>query len=472
MRMTGNNPGDTIRPAFSRRFRAFVCAAVFAVTGLAVYRWGLLATAEPPARPESRTATATVHLRDGLPAAQDPTSAERQITSDANIYRAVRQLGLPFEPSPGEDPQRTANRAIQMVRRNLRVVADATSMPGEVAISITHTDRLPHYPTQLVNSLAESYADDCRADWKRRRYKAYTEAREASERAERELLEAQQRLDAFSRQPDHPTGPEGGRVRSTPVPKLNPQTPAPPDPPSVDNPEWVEMNQRLVALRRRLAELLIDRTPLHPEVRDTELRIGALEDQLSATPRKIDGGPSDRSPPPNQAPAEPGMPPKAVLNQTIVQAARMDREFQTLKESADRASQAYVEAVRLERQARQDHEQEPRIELDLAQPPLPPESSPPPRSRLLLAALAAGLAVAAGTGMVAAGAAIQLPLTTVEQVRAALPVPVVGTIPETSSPTRPDQARRRRPLRRIALIAGGLTVIAACAGSLLWAWGT
>jgi hypothetical protein len=87
-----------------------------------------------------------------------------------------------------------------------------------------------------------------------------------------------------------------------------------------------------------------------------------------------------------------------------------------------------------------------------------------------LAAVGAGLAMATGLGMVSAGTAIQPPLTSVEQVRRVVPVPVVGTIPESSPASDREPTLRRRLLARRMLIFTGLLLIVGCAAWLLRAW--
>jgi hypothetical protein len=79
--------------------------------------------------------------------------------------------------------------------------------------------------------------------------------------------------------------------------------------------------------------------------------------------------------------------------------------------------------------------------------------------------------MAAGVVMISAGAAVQFPLTSVEQVRSALPVPVVGTVPEIHPTSQPTTELRRPGLIRWTLIAVGLALIVGCLALLLRAWG-
>ena len=494
--MTGKSCRRTVRPDSPWRSQKLFYLAVFAVTGVAVYRWGL-ATAQPSKPTSSYTSTATIHVRDGLQAAEEPEKIRQQITSRENVYRAVRQLGLATQPPPDEDPQATATRVVEEVGRDLRVTADATSPPGELAVSVIYTNPSAQYSAQLANTLAECYADDCRAEWKRQAQRAYAAAREATDRAQQEFLQAKAGLEEFAQR--HLSSPQPGQPAKTidatqqqvgngspgpPEPRQSdPQTPAAATPPTMspgDNPEWIELSERLAALKRRRAELLTDRTPLHPEVQETDLQIAALKRQLAAIPSQVSAKPPDQPAAADQSsgaqgPAPPAGDEAGATGVTPVppagNRAETARTFQTLKQAADQTTAAYLKACQEERRAWQEHRREPRIELDLAQPSQPRVQPAPPRLALLLAALAAGLTVAAGVVMISAGAAVQFPLTTVEQARNALPVPVVGTIPETHPTRQPTTVPRRPRLIRWILIAGGLVVISACVGMLLRAWG-
>lgn len=509
MRMTGESSGRTVRPASSWRSQKLFYLAVFAVAGVAIYRWGL-AAADRAESSRSYTSTATIRLRDGAQAEAEPEQIQRQIASVSNVHQALSRLAPPGASPSTDDPQATAGRAVEPVRQRLRVTAERTSVPGELAISISYTDRVAGYAARLVNRLAEAYAEGYRAAWKGRAHGAYVEAREASERAEEELTEAKARLDAFcqrhfgspqARRPadavdpgepgadsgqtgptgpwepdgpvlpgEAPAGPES-LVDSTPVEKRPVNSQPIDNKKNVDNPEWLGLSERLETLKQHREQLLVDRTPLHPEVRDTELRIAALEEQLSVTPSKIPAESAGPSTTANQPPAEDAPTPPAEMppGQTVAERSETARRYRTFKEAADQAAEAYSQAVRLEREAWQEYLQGPRIELDLARP-APAAPAARPTLSLVLAALAAGLAVTVGVGMISAGTAIEPPLTTLKQVQDLLPVPIVGIIPETGPSSGREPLPRWRPLLRPTLILAGLVLITGCMGLLLQAW--
>lgn len=499
MRMTRNRSGHTVRPASSWRSQKLLYVAVFAVAGVVVYRWGVAAAdrAEPSRR---HTATATIYLPSGSQVAVDPEKIRRQITAKANVDQALRRLGSAGPSAPDGDPQ-AASRAVERVIEKLHVTGERTAAPGRLAVSITYTDQAADHAARLVNELAESFAEDHRAGWRARARRARVAAQQASDRAQREFIQARARLDAFCRQQfeklqaGQPADPivlpqqpgENGQAESPAVSAGNGDARAGEGPDEqaalVENPAWRDLSQQLVTLKRHRQELLVDRTRLHPEVQDTELRIAALKEQLSATPRQIPGTRPGRPGPGSEAPvgqrhgerqpggADPAAGRPTPMRPSPVGQNRADRlqRFQALKQEADRAADAYFGAIRQERRACRERHQEPRVELDLAQPSRPP-AAPGRRLAPALAALAAGLAVAVGVGMISAGAAIEPVLNTVEQAQELLPAPVVGVVPETAPAGGAERSRRWRPLMRPALIAAGLILIVGCVALLLRAW--
>ncbi|HYW78400.1 MAG TPA: hypothetical protein VE890_02450, partial [Thermoguttaceae bacterium] len=109
----------------------------------------------------------------------------------------------------------------------------------------------------------------------------------------------------------------------------------------------------------------------------------------------------------------------------------------------------------------------PRIELDLARafdaPATQSADSPQgPGLTVLLATLVAGIAGAAGAGMVSLGWAMEPTLNTVAEVGNAIGVPVIGVVSQSgTTDDQPESGDARRWLRPI-LILGGLTLIGGC----------
>jgi hypothetical protein len=121
----------------------------------------------------------------------------------------------------------------------------------------------------------------------------------------------------------------------------------------------------------------------------------------------------------------------------------MNRSNRRLQEDANRAGQACDQATRAERRAWQEHQQGRGVDLQLAQP-IEMEAHPQhgPGMGLVLLALAAGAVAAAAAGAISKGVTMESPMTTVEQARDALPVPVVGVIPEDEAASEASPAPR------------------------------
>lgn len=433
-----DNPGRTTEAGFSWTAHRPVYVAVFALTALAVYGWGQ-ATADRNDAPATCSATAAIRQADAaIPT--DAAAIQQRIGSVAGLRRAVRAVGLGAEAAPGAHSEQQIDEAVARARRDLKIAVERPDPAGELRISVTAADRHPWYAAVLANALAEQYAADCRTAWRRHAEQAYVEARAAADRAQREFVEAKARLEALVEL----------HFNSRP-PGAAPSAATPPTASPADDPEREVLGRRLVDMQRRRDQLLVDRTPLHPEVQDIEIRIAALAEQLAATGQQI---PETRPPETPGVAAEPRQ-------------AEAPATFEKLKEAVDRAALASAQASRAEREAWEARLREPRIVVEAARAaPAPPIRSPA-GLRLVLAAMASGMAVAIGFGMISTGAAMEPVLASVAAVRAALPVPVVGVLSEIG----PARCQRRRSqggqfAARWGMILAGLALLAGCAAML------
>ena len=475
MSTTRHNSSRTVEPGPRWRTPKLLYLAAFAVAGVAVYLWGLAAAGRSePTRLCRSTATVCQQVPPhdagaadefSGPMWPDPEIVERQITSQANLRRVAQRLDAAVKP--GREPS-DANRTVEEIARNLRVSCEWTSMPGEFGISIIYTDRHAEYAAGLVNALAGSYAQSCRAGWKQRTERAYAEAREALDRAQSESVRADARWAAFVEQHFGQTKPATKETAQSSGPLFLPEATL------IDNPDWIELAGSLSELERRRTELLDDRTLEHPEVRKSAIDIAAIHERLAATPRKIPGQPSNASEPSGQTPLAQTEAPSAepATISSLTRDEETSERFRELRVAAQAAAAAYERAVRVERQTWQQHQQEPQIELVLARPldvsaPVPKR----PGLGLMLVALAAGVAAALGTGMISTGAAIEPTIDTVAQAQAALSVPVVGTVKASEPDDRSVAVRRRQRWIRPAMILAGLGLIAGCAAVLGGAFG-
>ncbi len=345
----------------------------------------------------------------------------------------------------------------------------AEGKPGATRVTILYCDENPNTAAQWVNGLANSYAEGYRQQWRARAEKVYQDARAATALAEDKLRQATARLDAFVNEQlaqSRQNPPPSDSSHSSPIPGVRPS--------SVENPDWVELNRQLGELRQRRTKLLVDRTPIHPEVQKTDLRIEEVQRRLAETERWISArqtpGVSPSLAASNQRTATAMQTPTPTWDRAAAQA-----QLERLKAAVAAARQSGQQAADVEREAWQARQREPEITLQLAvaQPtsssrPSARSSSPLPlplRLRLALASMIAGLTTTIGLGMVATGAAMEPAVRSAAQLRALLAVPVVGVVPDTN-PTKAARSKRSNLLRTL-WIAVGLIVVASCVAAVL-----
>ena len=407
--------------------------AFLAAGGIAYWR----GEAIPQPLPEVGSAQSTAVVRLQEPGADDsaPADGSPPVARSKSTESAIRAA----RPAPDDIRQKILAQAGQHSAESLQIETASGSAPGEIRVSLTLAGKTAAESVAAVNALAQSYAETYCRQWKASVERAYCEAHEAADQAQRQFHEATSRLDAFLDRQQQ-TAREAAR-------RIVPSGPA-----MVDNPNWVQQDHQLGELRRRRADLLKDRTPLHPAVQDVDRRIEEVGQQLASMPRQIPAEPKAVGPMPPAVGPSPAAPPNLA-------------ELQQLQQAVGQASRASEETIRLEQQAWHVRLLEPKIDLELASSPSGP-SRFHSRFSTLLAALAAGTSIVTGLAMISTGAAIQPSLATVAELQAVLPVPIVGIIPETD-PNCPSAGRRsRQRLFRVVLMVAGLLVMAGCVAML------
>lgn len=466
----------TVRHGSSWGIRTGLCVLVCVVAGVGVYLLGLGKAHEPA----SYTATATIcqdlDRADGPGAGTpqelpkvDAAAVQRQIVSGAALRRALDHL----LPQPGGvtdgGGSPAGSEAIERVRDGLQVAVTESSTADQLEIAITYTGGDPERVVGLVNNLAEQYAEDHHSTLEAAVRQAYRQAHSELETARRELHAARSHLE-WSLQRHFRENQARAEPSATPVPGPPSADEPAATPTMMDNPEWVELDRRREELARRRSDLLVDRTPAHPQVRDIDLQIVRLKQHLAGIPRKIPNTDSDSPavvrPPTDDAAIQsaPGQRPSASLgrvlpSQTAEERTEAAQEFVALKQTFDQAQQTHDRLAEREREAWQRRLEIPRLRVQLARG-CKRSRSTRGSAGLLLAALFSGLVVAAGAGMLFAGLSGDGPYHTLAQAHRKLPVPVVGTV-WAINPSQAEATRRRSPLvGETALVVYGLILIA------------
>lgn len=447
----------TVRPSVPWKAHKAFYIFVFAVTGVMVYQWGRLkAERDQPAGDYTASAAvrhdAEVSVSAGAGKASRPNAAEirRQLVSAASVGRAIADLDGWTAPRDGEDREAAIQRAVAEAQQCLAVEVTDKDAAGGIRVDITATHAQSQRALLLANTLAEHYAADCRARAKAAAQETYLSVYDASERAQRELAQATSRLEAFEKE-----------VQQRPVPK--PAVPAA-EPKMVENPQWTELSGQLTRFQQRRAALLIDCTPAHPVVQKAELDIAETQRLLETTPRWAAAQPSPTPASKQPVVVERSTPPTP--------SAETARQLQQLRDALTRAAENSKAATIIERKAWQACQQEPRIDVLLAQScEAAATEAGGPGVGLLFASLFVGLVAAAGVCMVGAGVSIEPTVNSITDLESLLGAPVVGVVPTDESAVDSADATRRQQLTRLALIGGGAMVLVICVLLARWTLG-
>lgn len=461
----------------TRLLRIGLSVAVFIVTAIVVYGPASQEARDPELVPVNAVVSMPGKAAARLSEARAPAGSlvglsalAEQTIREPNLRQALARLAA--EPQPPKEllSEQGHQRVLRQASDCLKVAAREETDSGMVRVWIgwegARQQRDWQLAVRLVNVLAEQCAEQCREALE-------AELRLAAEKAHQAAGQARQQLARLASQVEgmletcstvagkweelwrasypasswaEPGVPPSGQEDAT----ASGQTPAPSE-------QWAAKNRQLEELQQRREVLLVDRTPLHPEVQQVEWQIAQVQEELAAlAARSPEHQPVEQA----SAPATPPIDP-----QEFAQAVR------ALRDKTAQLRAAVEEAERLtghEAQAAEAMLKRPRIEVHLAHQPglgQPAATS----KRRAWAALIAGLAGAVGVGLIAHGLAIDPPLSTARQVERDLAVPVVAAIPAQAPGTGSKQGQPEA-VRAFFWIVSGVLVIVACAVILSRIW--
>jgi hypothetical protein len=489
--------------------RVTVCLAAFVATAALV----IWMSGDRPEQAQRYTATATIwHCptpsNNGSPAPSneqktpDPAAIRGQILSDQNLRHALGRLDRRRADQADRNPWAVTDEMLEKVRGQIEVTGAGGSSPDRSGARVTCLERDPDRAIALANVLAEAYAEQHRAKLEATVHQDYLKARDAAELARRTYVEAEARFDDFvaqhfgeqqalaqreeqrqaEREPDedplasHPPSDADdlSGTELTEEPNNPSETIEQPDtqPEPTEEPLHVVLGRHLTDLEDHRADLLLSRTPAHPEVQYVDTQIAELEQRLASVRREM---PAETPTPPTDAPVlespvvdGPSATPDAVEpqpEQTVSRYVETVEAYERHKATVDRARQEYDRLSQIKRRAWDREMRATSVELELADGArVCRAANRPPRPSL--GALGVALIVALGVGMISSGFDTDLPLTTPAEAQRALQVPVVGKIP-ARDPAPGRTIRQRSPrARRSAKILGGTLLVAVCFGIL------
>lgn len=322
---------------------------------------------------------------------------------------------------------------------------------GEVRIPIASTDDDPRHAEEVANAQADRYVRNRRAEWQHRTEGPCLKAREAAEQSRHALAQAEARLEAFKKQLAARTAKPQAVVQDGEKPSM------------IDNPEWVDLNAQLREFQRRHDALLIERTPAHPAVQETLVRIEDIKRQMASVPQKIPG----KMHTPSESHDIDGGSAETVTAENWI--SKPDQEkLDDLIAAAQRAGEACDGAEAAEKQVLRLQQTGPQYAIEAAQVVEIAATPDYGWRRLIWTTLVAGVLMAFGVGSLSVGANIEPPVGTVGEVRKTTKATVVGTIPAHDPVPDAAKCSRRQWYVRRTLIAIGLGLIAACPVFAIW----
>ncbi len=506
--ISNSRPIRNKRADRQRNARVALSLLVLIFIGTSAFAFILTPAAESPSRAYSVTATVVQPAQSvtspASPAsASDTVALEKTILSDANLARAVKLIS----PHKGQSDG-IAGQSLEELRPRLRVTTSTQTTTGQVEIYITYSGRGdPRQVCRLVDALAEQAARQNTAQRRSAARADHENAQKAAEKARRQLFKTRADYDAFLNQ--HFTSklsstppktltpgplPPGANL-SQPTPGLHfprPDWAQAPQSPTLHNPRWTELDNKLTRLKNRRAEMLEKMTPAHPGVRNIDLEIENLQRLISSVPRQLPRPTRDSLPPITPMPPDPtddllapggeGRSHRILADEPLQTATpselhpRRAKVFQQKQKALGLAQQKYNRLADLERAAWQ--------KLSNIQPPevipaaavenspeisseISPDSVSAQTPRHLLASLFIGLCGTVGIGMFSAGVSPPPSFATATEVRNALKVPVVGTMPAADLPGGDTEGLNRASTNRLVLAASGILILIVAAATIL-----
>jgi len=466
------------------RFAAGLATLTLLLAGVTTARAAAATESPDIAQRDRPTAQVVVEATDAtvpLPPALAPSQIEairREILAPDNVLAAVERV-LPQDPQGRqlESPQQVASRLMPRLSVQVRV---GSKRQLRVAIQANDTDEL--LAVQVVNALANCYADQCRGRIREDARRVGQQTHEAAARAREELQQARTNLERFLEQhfawqeqlsrevaEGRPDGATDAAGPQSPPAAETPQA-ARAAVPAVDNPAWQEGQRQLAALYQRRSALLQVRTNAHPDVVDNDSRIRELELYLTQLSRQTPAAPDPTQPlqPPGFPAREETVGPSWRQRATAGESQRQVEMYGEIREAFDRAVQRDRQATEAEQTAANWTRGLPSVEVLPAvvqqlQGPLNRQSR-----GMFWVALGA-LVGSAGVGLLVASARADSRLASPADALALINAPLLGAVPAGSDPeeSAPLKLWRETPrwlvatLGGTALAAGGVVLVVA-----------
>jgi hypothetical protein len=408
---------------------------------------------------------------DSIPAADaipdfrpDPEAIKRQALSEASLRRiAASDRSGPSPASTPADPE--------SIRRRLRL-SSPSAAAGSPVLTIEYTDGQRDQALRLVNELARCYADAHRAAVDAMLRKAQDQATQAVNQSRKDWQQAEARRSEF--------------VRRLPPVETRAETPKTAPPPAqsrwVDNPLWVDLQRGHDDLLRRRQDLLLTRTPLHPQVLVLDDLIAQSETKMASVPRRVSVASADAGTQQRRDAGTRGrgdgetrgrgdaatVSPSGHAGTARAEPVPGDQRRLALDAAVQQARARLDRALRAEQSSRNAMHRVATVELQLADRCEVAATGSPVPWPFLPVALASGLALATAAGLFFTGLGVDPLVRSASQLQASLPSPLLGPVPIPAGRGDGQAADEAWSVR--ALAAWGAILVVACIFAIAFAF--
>ena len=356
----------------------------------------------------------------------------------------------------------------EQLLRGLSIRTRPGTVSGENQIILELSLTQSPNAAKIARALADRFIREYRTFWAAEAQKACIAASSQAEQAEQAQYEAADMLQAFE---DNVLKQE----KSSPEHSLLAPTDQQSVPKIPDNPVWIELDRKLALLRQREAAMLVNKTPLHPDVQDIRARIADFQQQLDSIPRFAADSATNNPTQDIDSPATVKTPPSKNENEiqesntreNVAQGVNQNETTETLKQlqlAAERTEQEYLDKLRIKQSIFDASRKEPTFLVRVN--PVPVTIKQPGGIQGFIGLmLCSGFAMALGIGVFSSGVSTQSLLASIADLEPLLPVPIIGVVPSKDQSSDPfDRRRRRAILRWTLIILGGLLVLGCSIG--------
>jgi hypothetical protein len=325
---------------------------------------------------------------------------------------------------------------------------NAAESGREVRTPFTDAYATSDQASQEAKAQADRFVAEQRERWKQQTEEACRQARQNAKDAHQAQVDAEAELTAFRKQLE-------ASVQAAANAKANGDASA-----TVENPDWRETQVQLASLQQQRDQLLVDRTPLHPAVKEVAAKIAMLQSEIAKIPQRI---------PARQAAShESDADLKSPAVDRAGNALRMDevassdsKKLEELTSAVEQARAKCAEMDAAERLAIEAGQKEPVFDVAAATIVKTLPKSDFQRRRLRTTAWAAGLLMACGFGSFLWGIWILPPVVNAAQLEADLDMAILGVVP-SQEPVNIAAVCLRRSCCRYLFIVVGMVLMGVC----------